>query len=73
MVAGVLGAVGNNGKGMTGVAWRVQMMACKCLNNGSGSDSTVFACVDYALANGAQIISPFVCAGLICICFEHHK
>jgi subtilisin family serine protease len=57
MVAGVLGAVGNNGKGVTGVAWQVQMMACKCLNNGSGSDSTVIACVDYALANGARIIN----------------
>lgn len=57
MVAGVLGAVGNNGKGVTGVAWQLQMMACKCLDNGSGSDSTVIACVDYALANGARIIN----------------
>jgi hypothetical protein len=57
MVAGVLGAVGNNGKGVCGVAWRVQMMACKCLDSGSGSDSTVIACIDYALANGAKIIN----------------
>ena len=57
MVAGVLGAVGNNGKGITGVAWRVQMMSCKCLNNGSGSDSTVIACIDYAITNGARIIN----------------
>jgi subtilisin family serine protease len=57
MVAGVLGAVGNNGKGVCGVAWRVQMMACKCLNNGSGGDSTVIACIDYAIANGARIIN----------------
>jgi subtilisin family serine protease len=57
MVAGVLGAVGNNGKGVTGVAWRVQMMACKCLNNGTGSDSTVIACIDYAVTNGAKIIN----------------
>ena len=39
MVAGVLGAVGNNGKGVVGVAWQMQMMACKCLNSsGNGSD-----------------------------------
>ncbi len=57
MVAGVLGAVGNNGTGITGVAWQVQMMACKCLNNGSGSDSTIIACIDYAITNGAQIIN----------------
>ena len=57
MVAGVLGAMGNNGKGVTGVAWRVQMMAVKCLNNGTGSDSTVIACIDYARTNGAKIIN----------------
>ena len=57
MVAGVLGAVGNNGIGGCGVAWRMQMMACKCLDSGSGSDSTVIACIDYALANGAKIIN----------------
>jgi subtilisin family serine protease len=57
MVAGILGAVGNNGKGVTGVAWRVQMMAVKCLNNGTGSDSTVIACIDYAITNGAKIIN----------------
>jgi len=57
MVAGVLGAVGNNGKGITGVAWQVQMMDCKCLNNGTGSDSTVIACIDYAIAHGAKIIN----------------
>jgi len=57
MVAGILGAVGNNGKGVTGVAWRVQMMAVKCLNNGTGSDSTVIACIDYARTNGAKIIN----------------
>ena len=57
MVAGVLGGVGNNGKGVTGVAWQVQMMACKCLNNGTGSDSTVIACIEYAQTNGAKIIN----------------
>jgi subtilisin family serine protease len=35
----------------------MQMMACKCLDSGSGSDSTVIACIDYALANGAKIIN----------------
>jgi subtilisin family serine protease len=42
---------------VTGVAWRVQMMACKCLTNGTGSDSTVIACIDYAITNGAKIIN----------------
>ncbi len=58
MVAGVLGAVGNNGKGVTGVAWRVQIMACKCFNSfGIGSISSVITGMDYAQTNGARIIN----------------
>ncbi len=58
MVAGILGAVGNNGKGVTGVAWQVQIMACKCFNNfGVGTISSAVACLDYARANGARIIN----------------
>jgi subtilisin family serine protease len=58
LVAGVLGGVGNNGKGVCGVAWRVQLMACKCLAaDGTGSDSTVIACIEYARTNGARIIN----------------
>jgi subtilisin family serine protease len=58
LVAGVLGAVGNNGKGVVGVACQVQMMACKCLDSsGSGSDSTLITCIDYARTNGAKIMN----------------
>src|ERR1022692_3954153 len=57
-VAGVLGAVGNNGKGVTGVAWQVQIMACKCFNNfGIGAHSSVITGMDYAKTNGARIIN----------------
>jgi subtilisin family serine protease len=60
-VAGVLGAVGNNGTGVVGVAWQVQMMACKCLNSsGVGSDSDLITCIDYACTNGARIINASV-------------
>ena len=58
LMSGVLGAVGNNGKGVVGVAWQVQMMACKFLDSqGSGSDSGLIACLDYARTNGARIIN----------------
>ena len=58
MVAGILGAVGNNGKGVAGVAWQVQIMACKCFNNlGVGSVSSVIAAMEYAQTNGARIIN----------------
>jgi subtilisin family serine protease len=58
LVAGIFGAVGNNGKGITGMAWDAQIMDCKCLDNaGNGSDSTVIACLDFARTNGARVIN----------------
>ena len=58
LVAGVLGAVGNNGKGVVGVAWSVQLMAGKCLNSsGNGNVSDLITCIDYARTNGAKIIN----------------
>jgi subtilisin family serine protease len=58
LMAGVIGAVGNNDLGVVGVAWQVQMMACVCLsNNGTGNDSDVLICMDYAITNGARIIN----------------
>jgi subtilisin family serine protease len=57
-VAGIIGAVGNNGKGMSGVAWRIKLMSCKCFNSsGNGTVSDAIACIDYARANGAQVIN----------------
>jgi len=58
LMAGVMGATGNNGKGIVGVAWRMQIMGCKCFSSfGAGSDSGIIAGIDYARANGAHIIS----------------
>ncbi|MGC9941132.1 MAG: S8 family peptidase [Verrucomicrobiota bacterium] len=58
LMAGVIGAVGSNDVGVVGVAWQVQMMACVCLsNNGTGNDSDVLICMDYAITNGANIIN----------------
>ena len=56
--AGTIGAVGNNGLGITGVAWQVQLMALKFLSaSGSGTTSDAIRCIDYARANGAKIMS----------------
>jgi subtilisin family serine protease len=58
LMAGVIGGVGNNGKGVTGVAWQVRLMACKCFNSsGASSDSAIVGAIDYARLNGARIIS----------------
>src|ERR1043166_1211914 len=57
-VAGTLGAVGNNELGVVGVAWRLQIMACKFLDSqGNGSLSDAIACIDYARTHGAKIIN----------------
>ncbi len=57
-VAGTLGAVGNNGKGIAGVAWQVQVMAGKFLDsNGDGEISDAVQCIDYARCHGAKIIN----------------
>jgi len=57
-VAGIIGAVGNNDIGTTGVDWHVQLMALKFLDaNGSGYTSGAVRAIDYAIAHGASIIN----------------
>ncbi|MDW8343729.1 MAG: S8 family serine peptidase [Verrucomicrobiae bacterium] len=57
-VAGTIGAVGNNGIGVVGVAWRVKLMALKFLDsNGTGSTSDAIECLNYAVAKGAKVIN----------------
>lgn len=56
-IAGIVGGVGNNSKGVPGVAWQVQMMACKFADATGGSVSDAIACIDYARTNGARIIN----------------
>ena len=47
-VAGVIGAKGNNGAGVTGIDWNVGLVACKFLDNtGGGYTSDAVACLDY--------------------------
>ncbi|MGC9451915.1 MAG: S8 family serine peptidase [Oceanipulchritudo sp.] len=56
--AGTVGAVGNNGLGVAGVAWNVRIMALKFLSaSGSGALSDAIECMEYALANGARLLS----------------
>lgn len=58
LVAGVLGAAGNNGKGVAGVAWRVRIMACKSFDAAkNGFDSDIIESIEFARTNGARIIN----------------
>lgn len=55
-VAGTIGAVGNNGIGVTGVAWNVRIMALKFLDaSGSGDTADAIRALDYAVQMGALI------------------
>lgn len=58
-VAGIIGAVGNNGIGGSGVAWNVQLMILKFLggDDGTGATSDGIECIDYAIAKGAKVIN----------------
>ena len=57
-VAGIIGATGNNGVGIAGVAWRVQLMPLKALGStGEGSISDAIECLDYARVHGAKIVN----------------
>src|SRR5262245_15894138 len=47
-VAGIIGAVGNNGIGIAGVNWNVRLMPCKMFNaDGFGTTAAAIACLDY--------------------------
>lgn len=57
-VAGIVGARGNDGISVVGVAWSVQLMALKFLNQaGEGDVSDAIECVNYAIAKRAHIIN----------------
>ena len=48
-VAGTIGAVGNNGLGVTGVAWHVKLMSLKFLGSVPGTTSNAVKCIKYAI------------------------
>jgi subtilisin family serine protease len=55
-VAGIIGATGDNGVGVAGVAWRVSLMACKFMAaDGQGYISDFIAALGYAAAHGAKV------------------
>lgn len=57
-VAGIIGAVGNNGVGGCGVAWRVRIMACRFLSAGQpGTLQDLLNCFSYAQAKGAKVMN----------------
>ena len=56
--AGIIGAVGNNSTGVSGVAWRTKLMACKTFDSsGSAYTSDGVLAMAWARTNGAHIVS----------------
>ena len=62
-VAGIIGAVGNNGVGACGVAWKVKIMPCKFIGPTTGSESDLFECLAFATTNGAKVVNCSFVAG----------
>ncbi len=57
-VAGTIGASGNNSVGVSGINWSVQIMPLKIFNDdGEGDTDGIAEAVEYAIANGADIIN----------------
>ncbi|MDQ3141579.1 MAG: S8 family peptidase [Bacteroidota bacterium] len=56
-VAGLIGAVRNNGKGINGIADNVKIMSVRCVPDGDERDKDVANAIRYAVDNGAQIIN----------------
>ncbi|MFA6522260.1 MAG: S8 family peptidase [Patescibacteria group bacterium] len=58
LVAGLVGAVGNNRLGVVGVNWRVKLMPVRMLDKvGSGTSSDAIHSIQYAVMNGANVIN----------------
>lgn len=57
-VSGIAAASGNNGKGIAGVSWGATIMPVKVLDQwGNGTLGSIVSGIDYAVANGADVIN----------------
>ena len=57
-VAGIIGAAGNNGTGVTGVNWRVNLLPVKFVGaDGSGTTADAICSIQYAVNHGANVIN----------------
>ncbi len=56
-VAGIIGAVGNNGTGVAGVCWNVRIMSVKFISYGSGTVADAISALNYAADQGARVVN----------------
>ena len=56
--AGIIGAVGNNGKGISGVCWNIKIASLKACIGASDEDmQLVIAAIEYAKANDIKLLN----------------
>ncbi|MBU1131452.1 S8 family serine peptidase [Patescibacteria group bacterium] len=64
IVAGVIGAVGNNNFGLTGVSWKIKIMPLRVMDGeGVGSTNLAYLAIKYAIDKGADIINLSIIGG----------
>ena len=56
-VAGIIGALGDNGRGVAGVNWQVSLMALRALGPDGGRSDALVRAIDYATDHGARVIN----------------
>ncbi len=57
-VAGIIGAIGNNARGVTGLLWDTEIMALRFTDeNGAGNTAKAIQAIHYAVNNGARVIN----------------
>ncbi len=56
-VTGIVGAVGDNNRGIVGVAWRASIMTVPFLDRYGGSDADAIRTIIYAADNGAKALN----------------
>jgi subtilisin family serine protease len=56
-VAGIIGAVRNNGKGIDGIADNVRIMMIRAVPDGDEHDKDIALAIRYAVDNGAKIVN----------------
>jgi subtilisin family serine protease len=57
-VTAIIGATANNGVGVAGIAWDIDIMALKFLDgSGQGTISGAIECLNYARTHGARIVN----------------
>lgn len=56
-VAGVVGAVGNNSKGVAGVCWKISLVSLKIYNGSEGDTSHDLKAISYAISKNIDILN----------------